>query len=86
MFTANDISSRVRQQPFVPMRIKTSNGEAYDIHHPDLIMVGRREVVVGTGTVDDPEHYEQLSRISILHIAAVEDLPVACPATSNGEH
>jgi hypothetical protein len=47
MLTADDIHDRVRLRPFRPVRLVTSSGESYDIYHPDLIMVGRREVTVG---------------------------------------
>src|SRR5262245_58525621 len=85
MFTARDILDRVTKQPFVPMRIITSAGDRYDVFHPDMIMVGRREVTVGTATADNPAVYERQSRVSILHVAAIEDLNAPIHSGSNGE-
>lgn len=85
MFTATDIRERVSRTPFLPIRIITSAGDRYDVHHPDLIMVGRRDLTVGTASSKDPSIYERVSRISILHVAAIEDLPVPFPPGSNGE-
>ncbi len=83
MFTADDIQRRIHQRPFKPVRILISGGQSYDIYHPDLVMIGRREVTVGTASTDNPTHYEQLSRLAIMHITALEDLPSAL-AVGNG--
>jgi hypothetical protein len=85
MFTSADILSRVKKLPFTPMRIITSAGDRYDVYHPDLIMVGRREITVGSASQDNPAIYEQQSRVSILHVSAIEDLPVPTPTGSNGQ-
>ena len=47
MITSADILARVRQRPFVPLRLSTSAGESFDITHPDLVLVGRRDVTFG---------------------------------------
>jgi hypothetical protein len=83
MFTAEDIRKRVQRQPFMPFRIMTSSGEHFDIMHPELVMVGRRWLAVGTpGEQDDLAEY--LDQVSMLHITAVENLPKA-KATKNGK-
>jgi hypothetical protein len=85
MFTIEDLHARARQQPFVPFRIVTSAGQAYDIYHPDLVMVGERELMVGTASTQHPRVYSRASRLAIVHITALEDLPVASPPQTNGE-
>jgi hypothetical protein len=77
MFTANDIHTRIHQQPFTPLRIFTSSGQNYDITHPDLVLVGRRDLTIGTASNSNPKLYETVSRISILHITDIQDLPVS---------
>lgn len=74
MFTAEDILARMRKQPFVPVRIVTSSGESYEVHHPDLVLVGRRDIQVGLASKRNPAIYEQVSRVSLLHITAMEDV------------
>ena len=82
MFTADDIQARVRQRPFAPMRLVTTTGESYDIYHPDLIMVGRRSVIIGTASAENPSQFEQVTRVAILHVTELRDLPI--PAQSTG--
>jgi hypothetical protein len=76
MFTAEHIKTRVAEKPFVPLRIITSAGEVYDIRHPDLIMVGRHYLHVGTASADNPTIFDRSSMVSVLHITALENLPV----------
>ena len=84
VFTADDIQARIREQPFVPMRIVTSTGQAYDIHHPDLVMVGRRALIVGTASAENPTQFEQVTRIAILHVTELRDLSLPAQPGGNG--
>lgn len=85
MLTADDIHARVREQPFVPLRIVTSSGQTFDIYHPDLIMVGRRALILGTASTENPAHFDLVTRVSILHVSALEDLPRPTGTTGNGQ-
>lgn len=85
MFTAHDIMARARIRPFVPFRIVMSSGERYDVTHPDLILVGRRDLTVGMPAPDEPTMYDQVARVAIMHITDVQDLPVPVPSGGNGE-
>ncbi len=84
MLTADDIRTRARQQPFTPFRITTSGGEAFDVTHPDLVMVGRRDVVIGLPSRDDPAVYEQIARVAILHVTSLRDLPQPSAPSADG--
>ena len=75
MFSPDDIQSRIRQAPFRPVRIIISSGQMFDIFHPDLVMIGRRDIMVGMASSDNPAQYERTTRVPIMHITALEDLP-----------
>lgn len=85
MFSPEDIQNRIRQRPFVPLRIVTSSGQAFDIYHPDLILVGRREIVIGRSSTENPAHFDQLTRLALMHVTALEDLPLPTPAGGDGQ-
>lgn len=86
MFRPQDIKDRTREKPFRPFRIVTSAGEYYDVYHPDLIMVGTRDVIVGTASSDDPSIHDRSTYVALMHITAVEPLPLpAEPPTGNGQ-
>lgn len=79
MFSADAIHARIRGRPFVPVRLVTSTGQTYDIYHPDLIMVGCRDLIIGTASTQNPATYEQVTRVAILHVTEMRDLPVRVP-------
>ena len=83
MFTADDVQARIRERPFVPVRVVTSSGQTYDITHPDLVLIGRRALVIGTASNENPTQFEAASRVAILHITDMQGMPSA-PASSNG--
>jgi hypothetical protein len=75
MITANDIQARLRQLPFVPFRIETNSGQAYDVSHPDLVQVGSRSLIIGLANVDDPNQFQTASRVPVIHVIDLRDLP-----------
>ena len=77
MFTPEEIQGRLRQRPFRPLRIVASEGLRYDIVHPDLVLVGRRDLTIGFATADNPTIYDRQVRVALVHVVALEDLPSA---------
>jgi hypothetical protein len=84
MFPADDIQARLRERPFVPLRVVTSSGQAYDITHPDLVLVGRRALIIGTASNDNPTQFETASRVAVLHVVDLLDLRTSNPSDTNG--
>jgi hypothetical protein len=86
VFRAKSIQKRVRKQPFVPFRITTSSGEVFDVYHPEMIFVGRREIEIGTPTRDDPTIFEDVTNVAIMHITSIRNLPSRKRRDGNGEN
>jgi hypothetical protein len=82
MFRAEDIQARLREQPFRPVRLIASEGLRYDIYHPDLVLVGQRDLTIGFPTSDNPAIYDRLVRIAIVHLVGLEDLPAPAPSAN----
>jgi hypothetical protein len=76
MYTAEVILTRMRTRPFRPLRIIASEGLRFDIHYPDLVLVGRHDLTIGVSSSDHPEIYDNQTRVALVHIVALEDLPV----------
>ena len=49
----------LKQQPFKPFRIVQSDGTGYDVRHPDMLMVGLREAIVGLPAKSDPTMFDR---------------------------
>jgi hypothetical protein len=85
MITASDIQDKLKERPFVPFRVIMSSGDKYDIRHPDLVLVGKRHLFVGTASEDNPTMFDRSSLLSVLHVAAVEALPTESAPGNNGQ-
>ena len=70
-----DLQAAARRQPFEPFRVTLTTGEAYDIRHPDLIMVGRRSAIIGIARNAEATVYDRTVKVDLLHIVGLEDLP-----------
>ena len=84
MFSPEDIQARLREQPFVPLRVVTSSGQMYDITHPDLVVVGRRSVMIGVASNENPAHYDTITRVALMHITDLQDVPRPATNDTNG--
>jgi hypothetical protein len=80
----DDINKVLRRQPFQPFRVHLSNGQAFDIRHPELAVVGRSTMFIGLPAPDlPPSTYDFFEIIALMHINRLEPLPSA-PPSSNG--
>ena len=75
MFRPEEIQARLREKPFRPFRMVASEGLRYDIYHPDLVLVGKRDVTIGFAAPDSPTIYDRLVRVALVHVVAMEELP-----------
>ena len=77
--TSARVIERISAEPFQPFRIKLTSGLAFDIRHPEMIMVGRRDVLIFTFVKDSPEVYDKWQNISLEFIESLAplELPIA---------
>jgi hypothetical protein len=86
---AEELSIALRQQPFQPFRVCLTDGQAYDIYHPEWCMPSKRLVIIGVvGHPSDPL-FERRVYVDPFRIVRLEPLaktgpggngPVAQPA------
>lgn len=81
MFRPEDIQARLREQPFRPLRIICSEGLHHDIHHPDLVFVGQRDLMIGFATPDRPTVYDRVIRVALVHIVGLEELTTSAASS-----
>jgi hypothetical protein len=77
MFNYQDIQGRLRQNPFRPFKIIASEGQEFEIKHPDLVFVGVRDLMIGFAAPQHPTAYDRVTRLAMVHVVALEDLPMA---------
>ena len=85
MFRSEDIQARLRERPFRPLRFVVSEGLRYDIYHPDLVLVGRHDLMIGFAEPDRPTVYDRVIRVALVHLVGIEELPTpTTPPSTNG--
>lgn len=74
----DDVKIFLRKQPFRPFRMTLTNGTSYEVHHPEMAMVGLSTVTVGLPHPKEPDDvYDRLITISLSHIMQIESLATA---------
>jgi hypothetical protein len=49
----NEIEKHRRKTPFQPFRLILSNGQSYEVRHPEMIFVSRTNVIIATAIGED---------------------------------
>jgi hypothetical protein len=66
------IQSLIRAEPFEPFTVVMSNGEQFDVLHPENALLGRTTMLVArAGPHGEPA--DEVARLSLRQIASVED-------------
>jgi hypothetical protein len=70
-----DFRDSLRKQPFQPFRVTLTDGRTYEVHHPELAMVGRSVVILGLAGPHEPEPvFDRHVTVSLLHIMQIEPI------------
>jgi hypothetical protein len=72
--TPRKILNYVQANPFRPFRIRMTSGRTFDIRHPEMVRVGRRDLLIFTLVNDAPEVYDRWENVSLLLIESLSPL------------
>jgi hypothetical protein len=75
--TPQDITRLLERTPFVPFRLHLTNGQMFEVKHPDFVWVFRSRLELAVPAPEDAHIKDRAEQISLLHIARIEELPVA---------
>jgi hypothetical protein len=68
-----ELKKLLSQQPFQPFRMLLSNGKAYEVRHPELVIVTHSTVILGEPDAREPPPVvADYHIISLLHIVEIE--------------
>lgn len=77
--TLGAIRTLLSRRPFEPMRIKTSNGEVFEVRHPEMALLAKSAMAIVHPDADGSPS-DKVEYISYLHIASIETLTGATAA------
>lgn len=61
------------RRPFQPVRLTLSSGQSYEIRHPEIAMLTRTSLLIGTDLADDGVPSE-FKIVSLLHVTSIEPI------------
>ncbi|CAA9415975.1 MAG: hypothetical protein AVDCRST_MAG64-2588 [uncultured Phycisphaerae bacterium] len=61
------------RRPFQPVRLTLSSGQSFEIRHPEVAMLTRTSILVGTDLAEDGVPAE-FKIISLLHVTSIEPM------------
>ena len=71
--TVQTFREMLARRPFQPVKLTLSSGQSYEIRHPEMAMLTRTSLLMGTDVADDGVPAE-FKIISLLHVTAVEPI------------
>jgi hypothetical protein len=74
--TVQTFRDLLTQRPFRPFRLVMSSGQVYEVRHPEMALLTRSDMLVGTGDTDEGVPAE-FKICSLLHVTALEPLGAA---------
>lgn len=76
-----EVLEALRVRPFRPFRICVSDGAAYEVRHPEVVMVTRASALVGLPEPENaPPAIERYSLVDLLHVTRLE--PIDTPTSA----
>ena len=82
MMTFRQVGEYVTAEPFRPFRIKMASGTAFEVHHPEMILVGRTSVRVHTMVEGEPGNGTHWHDVSLMLMETLE--PVESAVSGQG--
>lgn len=71
--TVKTFRELLNQRPFRPFRLVMSSGQTYEVRHPEMALLTRTDILVGTDVAEDGIPAE-FKICSLLHVTAIEPL------------
>jgi hypothetical protein len=70
--TVQTFRELLARRPFKPFRLVMSSGQSYEVRHPEMAMLTRSDMLVGTNVEDGVP--AEFRICSLLHVATVEPI------------
>jgi hypothetical protein len=82
MAALEDVQRRQQQRPFQPFFMYLTDGSRYEVRHPEMLLLGRRSMILGLVSEPDQTVYERAIDIDLMHVVRME--PSETQAPHNG--
>jgi hypothetical protein len=77
-----ELESALRERPFRPILLCTSDGGSYTITHPDLCLLLRRTAVIGFPASVSGTEGDRIATVDLVHVTRIETVSSPSSDTS----
>lgn len=70
----SEIKALLNRRPFVPFRIHVAEVSHYDIHNPEMVMVGTAALFIGLRREIESPYWDEPAIVALRHITRIEPL------------
>jgi len=74
--TLQTFKEMLTKRPFQPVRLVMSSGHRFEIRHPEMALLTRTDILVGTGAAEEGVPAE-FKICSLLHVTAIEPIEIS---------
>jgi len=71
MMTNQDVFRYLRAEPFQPLQIHMASGRTFDIRHPEMVRVGKHDLVIFSLVSNEPEVHDDWDTVSLLLVESI---------------
>ena len=68
-----ELQDTLKKTPFEPFRIRLSDGQSYDVRHPEFAGLTRHSLYVGV-SADEDDAPERMVQCDLLHVVTIEPI------------
>jgi hypothetical protein len=68
---AETIREWLNRRPFEPFELRLSNGDAFQVRHPEVVAIGKNRIAIV-----DPET-DQIVHVALIHVDSISALQAA---------
>ena len=74
MMTPASVLTYVKAEPFRPFRIRMASGQTFDVRHPEVVRVGRSNLLVFSFVSDQPDVFDEWQSVSLMLTESISHL------------
>lgn len=79
MMNPSALLNDVKAQPFRPFRIHMASGKSFDVRHPEMVRVGKTNLLIFSFVSDQPEVFDEWQSVSLMLIESITHLESPVP-------
>lgn len=76
MVTPAAVLSYLKAEPFRPFRIHMASGKTFDVRHPEMVRVGKSNLLIFTFVSDQPDVFDEWQSVSLMLMESISHLEI----------